>query len=77
MIDEDTIKKLNEWVNDKERYSFETSHTNGQYSINPFDIEDFCDFLTENEPDLIGIPCMVCAEGIYFKEEDLKNAVHY
>jgi len=30
-----------------------------------------------NEPDLIGIPCMVCAEGIYFKEEDLNNAIHY
>jgi len=77
MIDEDTIKKLNEWVNDKERYSFETSYTNGQYSISLYDIENFCDFLNENEHDLIGIPCMVCAEGIYFKEEDLNDAIHY
>ncbi len=76
MIDEDTIKKLNEWIDDEERYS-ETSHTNGQYSISQLDVDDFCDFLTENEPDLIGIPCMVCAYGIYFKEEDLNNARHY
>lgn len=76
MIDEETIKKLNEWIDGKERY-FETSHTNGQYSISQLDVDDFCDFLTENEPDLIGIPCMVCAEGIYFKEEDLNNAIHY
>ena len=76
MIDEDTIKKLNEWINDKERFS-DTSYAYGQYSISQLDIDDFCDFLTENEPDLIGIPCMVCAQGIYFKEEDLKNAIHY
>lgn len=76
MIGEDTIKKLNEWIDDEERYS-ETSHTNNQYNISQLDIDDFCDFLTENEPDLIGIPCMVCAEGIYFTEEDLKKARHY
>lgn len=76
MIDEDTIKKLNEWIDDKERYS-DTSHAYGQYNISQLDIDDFCNFLTENEPDLIGIPCMVCANGIYFKEEDLNKAIHY
>ena len=76
MINEDTIKKLNKWIDDEERYS-ETSHTNGQYSISQYDVDEFCDFLTENEPDLIGIPCMVCAEGIYFEEEDLNKSIHY
>ena len=76
MIDEETIKKLNEWIEDKERFS-DTSHAYGQYSISQLDLDDFCDFLIENEPDLIGIPCMVCAEGIYFTEEDLKKARHY
>lgn len=76
MIDEETIKKLNEWIDDKER-CLDTSHTYGQYSVSYLDLDKFCDFLAENEPDLIGIPCMVCAEGIYFKEEDLNNAIHY
>lgn len=75
MIDEENIKNLNEWIEDKER-SYDTSLTDGQYSISQLDLYDFCDFLTENEPDLIGIPCMVCAEGIWFKDEDLKNANH-
>ena len=76
MMDEDNIKKLNEWIEDKER-SYDTSLTDGQYSISQLDVYEFCDFLTENEPNLIGIPCMVCAEGIYFKEEDLNNAIYY
>lgn len=76
MIDEDTIKKLNEWINDKERFS-DTSHTDEQYSISQLDIDDFCDFLIENEPDLIGIPCNICGEGIWFFENDLRNAMHY
>lgn len=75
MIDEDGIKKLNEWIEDKER-SYDTSLTDGQYSIGQLDLYDFCEYLTENEYDLIGIPCMVCAEGIYFTEEDLREARH-
>ena len=76
MIDEETIKKLNEWIEDEERYS-ETSYTNGQYSISQLDVDDFCDFLTENEPGLIGIPCNVCGGGIWFSKNDLRNAKHY
>ena len=75
MIDEDTIKKLDEWIKDEERFS-DTSHTNEQYSISQLDIDDFCDFLTENEPDLIGIPCNICGEGIWFSKNDLINARH-
>lgn len=75
MIDEDSIKKLNEWFNDEER-SIDTSYTNGQYSVSQLDLYDFCEYLTENEVDLIGIPCMVCAEGLWFDEEDLKKAYY-
>lgn len=75
MIDEDSIKKLNEWFDDKER-SMDTSYTNGQYSVGQLDLYDFCEYLTENEVDLIGIPCMVCAEGLWFDEEDLKKAYY-
>jgi len=76
MLGEDTIKKLNEWIDDADR-SPDTMCIDGQYSISSTDIDDFCDFLTENEPDLIGISCNVCGEGIYFIREDLNNAIHY
>lgn len=75
MIDLEGIERLDKWFADEER-SFDTSHSNGQYNVSQLDVYDFCDYLTENEPDLIGIPCMVCAEGIWFKDEDLKNANH-
>ena len=38
MIDEETIKKLNEWIEDKER-CFDTSHTDGQYSISQLELD--------------------------------------
>lgn len=76
MIDVETIKKLNEWIEDKERF-IDTSYTNGQYSISNYDVDDFFNFLIENEPDLIGIPCNVCGEGIWFSKDDLINARHY
>lgn len=67
------IEELNEWFENEER-SFDTSRTKGQYNVSQLDLDDFCDYLTENEPDLIGIPCMVCANGIWFEEEDLEKA---
>lgn len=73
MFDSESIERLNKWFADKER-SFDTSYSYGQYNVSQLDLDDFCDYLTENEPELIGIPCMVCAEGIWFKDEDLKNA---
>lgn len=76
MIDEENIKNLNEWIEDKER-SYDTSLAYGQYSISQLDLYDFCDFLTENEPDLIGISCNVCGDGIWFTKNDLINARHY
>ena len=76
MIDEETIKELDKWVDDEERVS-DTNHTGEVYSICSYDVDAFCDFLTDYEPDLIGIPCHVCAEGIWFTLEDLRNAKHY
>lgn len=76
MIGEDTIKKLNEWIENEDRSS-DTMCIDGQYSISSTDIDDFCWFLTENEPDLIGISCNVCGVGIWFSKNDLINARHY
>ena len=76
MIDEDSIKKLDEWLEDEYRNP-DTRRIDVQYNISSTDIDDFCDFLTENEPDLIGIPCNVCGEGIWFSKNDLTNAKHY
>lgn len=73
MIDKDSIERLNKWFDDKER-SYDTSRTDEQYNIESYDLEDFCDYLRENEIDLIGIPCMVCPDGIWFKREDLEKA---
>lgn len=70
------IEKLKEWFADEERSS-DTYYSNGQYSVSSYEIDDLCDFLCENEPDLIGIPCQLCAEGIWFTDEDLENARHY
>ena len=47
------------------------------YSVSQYDIDDFCDYLRENEPDLIGIPCMVGGGGIWFTSEDLEKARYY
>ena len=73
MTDEDSLTKLNKWFDDEER-CLDTSRVDGVYSVSQLDLEDFCDYLTENEVDLIGIPCMICAEGLWFNEEDFKNA---
>lgn len=73
MTDEYSLTELNKWFDSEERYS-ETSRVDGVYSVSSLDLDDFCDYLAENEYDLIGIPCMVCAEGLWFNEEDFKNA---
>ena len=70
---EDSIKELNKWFEDEER-CFDTSHVDDEYNVDSYDIEDFCDYLRENETDLVGIQCVVGASGIWFKEEDLRNA---
>ena len=70
---DDEIKKLNEWFNDEDR-SYDTSFNGEEYVVGEFDVEDFCDFLREQNPDLIGIPCMVGTGGIWFRPSDLDEA---
>lgn len=71
MYDE-SIEELNKWFEDSE-CTF-TDHVDDEYSVYDGDVEAFCDYLRENEPDLVGIPCMIGASGIWFKREDLKKA---
>jgi hypothetical protein len=70
---EEEIEALNAWIEDDDR-SFNTSYNGEEYVIDELDIEDFCDFLRDQNPDLIGFPCMVGTNGIWFKREDLDNA---
>jgi len=69
---EDEIKKLNKWFENEERH-FDTSFNGEEYSIDELDVDDFCKFLREQNPDLIGIPCMVGTSGIWFTKDDLEN----
>lgn len=70
---EEEIEALNVWVEDADR-SFDTSFNGEEYVIGKSDVEDFCDFLREQDSDLIGFPVMVGIAGIWFKREDLEKA---
>ena len=67
------IEDLNKWFNDEER-RYETSFNGEEYVVSEADVEEFCDFLRELNPDLIGIPCMVGTSGIWFTANDLNKA---
>ena len=70
---EDDIEKLNKWFEDEER-AFETGFNGEEYTVSEMDVEDFCDFLRELSPDLIGISCMVGTGGIWFTKDELQEA---
>lgn len=71
---EENIKELNKWFNDEDR-SYDTGYNEeGEYTVSQYDIDDFCNYLRENEIDLIGIQCMVGTSGIWFAREDLEKA---
>ena len=70
---EEEIEELQKWINDDDR-CFDTGFNGEEYVVSELDVEDFCDFLREQNPDLIGIPCMVGTAGIWFKRENLDNA---
>ena len=72
MYDEE-LEELNAWFEDDER-AFDTGFNGEEYVVAELDIEDFCDFLLEQDPDLIGIPCMVGTGGIWFTKSDLDKA---
>lgn len=70
---EEDIEELHGWIEDDDR-SYDTGFDGEVYCISSYDVDDFCDFLREQNPDLIGIPCMVGTSGIWFKREDLDKA---
>ena len=72
---EEEIEELQKWINDDDR-CFDTGFNGEEYVVSELDVEDFCDFLREQNPDLIGIPCMIGTGGIWFKREDLDNAMY-
>lgn len=69
----DNIEELNKWFADKER-AYETGFNGEEYIVSEVDVEDFCDFLRELNPDLIGIPCRVGTSGIWFTKDELQKA---
>lgn len=69
----DDIEELNKWFADKER-AYSTGFNGQEYGVSEVDVEDFCDFLRELNPDLIGIPCMVGTSGIWFTKDELQKA---
>lgn len=70
----ESIEELNKWFDDEDR-SYDTDYNKeGEYTVSQYDVDDLSDYLRENEPDLIGIPCMIGGDGIWFKREDLEKA---
>ena len=70
---DDEIEKVNKWFEDEER-AYDTGFDGEYYSVSELEIDDFCDFLRELNPDIIGILCMVGKNGIWFTKKDLNNA---
>ena len=77
----DDIKELNKWIKQHKSYGtyHHTKQTHGEelYSISLYDVSDFSDFLRETFPDLIGIPCMIGNDGIWFTKDDVEKARFY
>ena len=71
----DEIEEVNKWFEDEER-EYDTSFNGEEYCVSKSEIDDFCDFLRELNPDIIGIPCMVGKNGIWFTRYDLNKANH-
>jgi len=78
---DDDIKMLDEWFAEYTDYGtyHHTKEEDGEdvYAVSASDIELFCYYLKENGADLIGIPCMIGNDGIWFTSEDLKKAKFY
>ena len=70
---EESIEELNKWFDDEERSYFTGYNEDGEYTVSPSDVYDFCEYLREHEPDLIGIRVLI-KENIHFTREDLEDA---
>lgn len=77
----DNVKSLNAWFRSHKDFGtyHHTKQVHGEdvYSVSSRDIESFLSYLRENEPDLIGIPCMVGNDGIWFTKDDLEKVRYY
>ena len=77
MTDED-IEKVDKWF-EKNADNYSTSHVEDEYVIGEDKLESFTDFLREEMPDLVGIPCYF-GKGdvsIWFFKRDLERAEYY
>jgi hypothetical protein len=77
MFDED-IEKVDKWF-EKNADNYSTSHVEDEYVIGEDKLESFTDFLREEMPDLVGIPCYF-GKGdvsIWFFKRDLERAEYY
>lgn len=72
---EEQITRLDIWFEKCGGYF--TNATDGEYSVHSSDMDEFVTFLRLNYPDMIGIPCLVGNEGIWFKREDLERTRFY
>ena len=78
---EEDIEVLDAWFASHTNYGtyHHTQEEDGEdaYVVSASDMELFCYYLSENTIDLIGIPCMVGNDGIWFTSEDLEKARFY
>lgn len=75
MMCRDEIEMINEWFDhpDEDRSS-DTYRIEDDYVVHPWDMDNFCKFLNDTFPDIVGIKCMAGNGGIWFRDGDLKKA---
>lgn len=75
-MDRDEIKKIDRWF-DKHKYgsTYRVNEKRGQwlYSVEADDVEEFCSFIEQEFTDIVGIPCLLGQDSLWFRTEDLKQ----
>ena len=73
-MDDDDIKKVDEWFSTHTE-NYGTYHDDDEYAVCAWDLEAFSDFLQENFPDMVGIPCYFGNgnSAIWFFRNDLEK----
>lgn len=72
MFDKDK-EALDKWFKYEGRF-YGTGHAGDEYTVVQNEIVDFIDFLDVLNPDLIGFPCFINKDGIFFTAEDLDKS---
>lgn len=77
-MDDDDIKKVDEWF-DLHTENYGTYHADNDYAVCEWDLEAFSDFLREEFPDMVGIPCYFGKgdSAIWFFRENLEKVRFY